>query len=152
MSTESNWWWESDSTCIGNSCVPDVLLVEVTSIPNTEDPVSIIFQKIDDIYTISEEGFGVIFDISKLDMQLRHWKVLLQTGKFFQNMGTPKQSKASRGIAIIVGSSVTQALVNRATAMFPSPVEVKCHCSMKDAVCMFDSSTERLATVTSQVG
>ena len=152
MSTESNWWWKCDSTNIGNACVPDVLLVEVTSIPNTEDQVSIIFQKIDDIYTISEEGFGVIFDISKLDMQLRHWKVLLQTGKFFQNMGTPKRSKASRGIAIIVGSKNAQTLVNRATALFPSPVEVKCHCNMKDAVCMFESNTDHVANAASQVG
>lgn len=152
MSTAPVWWWESESTCIGNACVPDILLVEVTSIPNAEDQVTTIFKKIDDIYTISEEGFGVIFDISKLDMQLHHWKVLLQTGKFFKNMGTPKRSKASRGIAIIVGSKDAQTLVNRATALFPSPVEVKCHCNMKDAVCMFESNTEHVANAASQVG
>lgn len=142
MPNTSTWWWESESTSIGNACIPDILLVEVRSIPNVEDHVTTIFQKIDDIYTISENGFGVIFDISKLDMQLHHWKVLLQTGKFFQNMGIPKRSKASKGIAIIVGSTDAQTLVNRATTLFPSPVEVRCHCSMKDAVRMFESTTE----------
>lgn len=146
MSIASPWRWEctSGSTCIGKIAdLANISLVKFNYIPDTAEQVDIVLQKIDEmIYTNSECGFGVIFDISGTDMQLRQWWVLMQTGKFFQGMEMSKRSKASQGIAIIVRSPDAQMLVNRVAALFPSPVKVNCYCSLDEAIYMFESSSK----------
>lgn len=92
------------------------------------------FEAIDAIYE-ANEGFGIIFDISSVDIQLtRHWCALLRAGQFFHGMGTQRRARASRGVAVVVKTEDSCSCVNRALALFPSPVPVWCCSTLYEAL------------------
>lgn len=128
----------TDPPYITKTRIPDVLSVKVPTLPASNEVMNTMLDKLDRIYS-TNRGFGIIFDLSDIEINMSHWAMLMQSGEFFIRMDTSKRLKASKGIAIIVGSDDTRKLINQAVALFPSPVTVTCCRNMHQAVCSFQS-------------